>query len=140
MEQICQKVMLDSCVVIELIEKKRVADRLCAALKGKPVSIVLCDVVLKEICRVRGFTAAYVIGSIMKRIRKNVTVSQVSDEQRIIADSVTEQYQICHRGDNMILAICKASNFVLLTFDKMLLKTCEWVGVAAFHPFRAGGI
>lgn len=49
-----QKVVLDSCVIIDLIEKKGLAYRLRSSLRGKSVQIVLCDVVLREIKRVRG--------------------------------------------------------------------------------------
>jgi len=38
------------------------------------------------------------------------------------------------------LSLCQAKDFVLVTFDRMLLKTCSFVGVAAFHPSMVGGI
>ena len=135
-----QKVALDSCVVIDLIEKKGFAGKLRASLKGKSVRLVLCDVVLNEVQRVRGFTSAEVISKISKLVGKKVEVSSIDDNQKILADSITVQYQFCHRGDNLILTLCKAKDFVLLTFDKMLLKACEFVGVATFHPTMAGGI
>ncbi|CAE6485953.1 PIN domain-containing protein [Candidatus Nitrosotenuis uzonensis] len=129
-----QKIALDSCVVIEIIEKQGFAYKLKNSLKGKPVRLVLCDVVLNEVQRVRGFTAAEVISKISGLVGKKVEISSIDDEQKIIAESITAQYQFCHRGDNLILALCKAMDFVLLTFDRMLLKACEFAGVRAFHP------
>jgi len=38
------------------------------------------------------------------------------------------------------LSLCQAKDFVLVTFDKMLLKASQFVGVAAFHPSMVGGI
>lgn len=140
MEQTTQKIVLDSCVVIGLIEKKGLAGRLRASLRGKPACIVLCDVVLSEVQRVRGFAASYVISRISGLVGKKVTVSSVGAGQKALADSITSQYQFCHRGDNLILTLCKAKDFVLLTFDRALLRACEFAGVAAFHPAGAGGI
>jgi len=36
--------------------------------------------------------------------------------------------------------LCQAKDFVLVTFDKMLLKASQFIGVAAFHPSMVGGI
>lgn len=135
-----QKIALDSCVVIEVIEKQGFAHKLKKSLRGRPVSLVLCDVVLNEVQRVRGFASAEVIAKISKLLGKKVEVSSVNGEQKTFADSVTEQYRFCHRGDSLILALCRARDFVLLTFDRMLLKACEFAGVAAFHPGMAGGV
>ena len=49
-----QSIVLDSCVVIDIIEKPKVASRLKTNLRGKPVNIILCDVVLDEVRKVRG--------------------------------------------------------------------------------------
>lgn len=129
-----QKIALDSCVVIEIIEKQGFAYKLKNSLKGKPVRLVVCDVVLNEVQRVRGFTAAEVISKVSRLVGKKVETSSIDDEQKTLADSITAQYQFCHRGDNLILALCKAKDFVLLTFDRMLLKACEFTSVRAFHP------
>lgn len=134
MEQKIQKIALDSCVVIEIIEKQGFAYKLKNSLKGRPVSLVLCDVVLNEVQRVRGFTAAEVITKISKLLGKKVETIPINGEQKDFANSVTEQYQFCHKGDNLILALCWAKDYVLLTFDRMLLKACEFAGVIAFHP------
>ena len=48
-----QNIVLDSCVVIDIIEKPKVASRLKASLRGKSVNIILCDIVLEEVNRVR---------------------------------------------------------------------------------------
>ena len=135
-----QEVVLDSCVVIDLMEKKCLARKIRALLRGKSVKIILCDVVLNEVQKVRRFSVDQIISQITRLVGKNVTVSFTDDNQRAIADSITFQYQMCHNGDNLILALCQTKNYVLLTFDRMLLQTCGFVGVAAFRPDRAGGM
>ena len=132
------QIILDSCVVIDLIEKPKVASRLKAGLRGKSVKIVLCDVVLSEVYRVRGYVPQIVVSKISKILGRTVELSAMEDDDAAVA--ITNQFAICHNGDNKILSLCQARDFVLITFDRMLLKTCQFVGVAAFHPFMAGGI
>ena len=50
-----QSIVLDSCVVIDIIEKPKVASGFKARLKGKPVKIILCDIVLDEVRHVRDY-------------------------------------------------------------------------------------
>jgi predicted nucleic acid-binding protein len=132
------KIALDSCVVIDIIEKPKVASKLKANLRGKSVKIILCDTVLSEVYRVRGYVESFVIGKISKILGREIELSKMESDDS--AKNITNQFQICHNGDNKILSLCQTKDFVLVTFDRMLLKTCEFVGVAAFHPLMAGGI
>ena len=132
------QIALDSCVVINLIEKPKVAIKLKANLRGKSVKIILCEVVLTEVYRIRGYVASFVIAKISKLLGREIELSKMEDNDKAIA--LTNQFAICHNGDNKILSLCQAKNFVLVTFDKMLLKACDFVGVVAFHPLMAGVI
>ena len=135
-----QRIVLDSCVVIDIIEKPKVASRLKSNLRGKPVSIVLCDVVLDEVRHVRGLMPQVIVQKITRLLGKKVQLTAVTAKHQEDAIQLTEQFQICHNGDNKILSLCKAQNFILVTFDKMLLKASQFVGIAVFSPFTAGGI
>ena len=135
-----QSIALDSCVVIDIIEKPKVASGLKANLRGKSVNIVLCDVVLDEVRKVRGLMPHTVVEKITKLLGKKVHLTVVTAEHKEQAHQLTEQFQICHNGDNKILSMCKARDFILVTFDKMLLKASQFVGIAVFSPFTAGGI
>ena len=135
-----QSIALDSCVVIDIIEKPKVASRLKANLRGKPVNIVLCDVVLDEVRKVRGLMPHTVVEKIARLLGKKVKLTAVTAEHEAEAQQLTQQFQICHNGDNKILSMCKARDFILVTFDKMLLKASQFVGIAVFSPFTAGGI
>ena len=133
------QIVLDSCVVIGLFEG-RVSSQLKKCFKGKSISIILCDTVLNEVQRVKGLASTDVMSKVTKILGRNITLSSTSNQEKIRAGSITTQYEICHSGDNKILALCESRNFILLTFDRMLLKACEWIGVIAFHPKNAGGI
>ena len=135
-----QSIALDSCVVIDIIEKPKVASRLKANLRGKAVNIILCDIVLDEVRKVRGLMPHIIVDKITKLLGKKVRLTVVTAEQKEQASQLTEQFQICHNGDNKILSLCKARDFILVTFDKMLLKASQFVGIAVFSPFTAGGI
>jgi len=135
-----QKVALDSCVVIDVIEKPKVAFGLKARLKGKSIKVVLCDVVLNEVSRVRGLSADTIISKISKLLNRTIEIVTVQQQQKDSAKQITNQFQICHNGDNKILSLCQAKDFVLVTFDRMLLKACSFVGVVAFHPSMVRGI
>lgn len=135
-----QKIALDSCVVIDLIEKPGVASGLKARLRGKSISIVLCDVVFQEVQRVRGLDKKTVIEKISKVLGRPIELSEIDEQNKTTANEITNQFQICHNGDNKILSLCQAKDFVLVTFDRMLLKTCEFLGVVGFHPSMVGGI
>ena len=135
-----QKIALDSCVVIDIMEKPGVASKLKARLRGKSIKIILCDVVLGEVRRVRGYLPEKVISKVSTLLGRKVELS-VSDEESISnANQISNQFQICHNGDNKILSLCQAKDFVLVTFDRMLLKASQFIGVAAFHPSMVGGI
>ena len=97
-------------------------------LRGKPVNIILCDVVLDEVRKVRGLLPPVVITKITKLLGKKVQLDTVTAEHKEQALQLTEQFQICHNGDNKILSLCKARDFILVTFDKMLLKASQFVG------------
>ena len=135
-----QSIALDSCVVIDIMEKPKVASGLKARLRGKSVKIILCDVVLDEVRRVRGYLPEKVIARLSSLLGRKIELSEINYSNVTSAKAITEQFQICHNGDNKILSLCQAKNFVLVTFDRMLLKASEFVGVAAFHPSMVGGI
>ena len=135
-----QNVALDSCVVIDIMEKPKVASGLKARLRGKSIKIILCDIVLGEVKRVRGYLPEQIIARLSKLLGRKIELSN-SDESTVDnALDISNQFAICHNGDNKILSLCQAKNFVLVTFDRMLLKTCQFLGVVAFHPKMVGGI
>jgi len=138
-QQTIQKIALDSCVVIDLIEKPTFARRVRKSLKGKSIQIILCDIVLDEVQRVRGYSHKKIVTKISKVLKRPISIVSVNDDEKSYAKEISNQFQICHNGDNKILAICQMKNFILVTFDRMLRKASEFVGIAVFHPLCVGG-
>ena len=135
-----QNIALDSCVVIDIMEKPHSASGLKARLRGKSAKIILCDVVLDEVRRVRGYSSQEIISKVTALLGRKVEVSESDKDIISNADQITNQFQICHNGDNKILSLCQAKDFVLVTSDRMLLKASQFIGVAAFHTSMVGGI
>jgi predicted nucleic acid-binding protein len=135
-----QNIALDSCVVIDIMEKPKVASGLKARLRGKSVKIILCDVVLGEVKRVRGYLPEKIIAKLSLLLGRKIEITSVNEDEISNASQISNQFQICHNGDNKILSLCQAKDFVLVTFDRMLLKASSFLGVAAFHPSLVGGI
>ena len=135
-----QNIALDSCVVIDIIEKPKVASGLKARLRGKSVKIILCDVVLGEVKRVRGYLPEKIIAKLSLLLGRKIEIISINEDELSNASQITNQFQVCHNGDNKILSLCQAKDFVLVTFDRMLLKASQFIGVVAFHPSMVGGI
>lgn len=135
-----QNVALDSCVVIGMIEDPRLGLKIKQGLKGKSVKIVLCDVVLSEVNRVRGYAKEYIISKISKILGRSIALQQTNSQEKEDAQKLSAQFLECHNGDNLILALCKIWNYILVTFDRALLRTSNFVGVIACNPLQVGGI
>ena len=139
-QQMTQTIVLDSCVVIDIMEKPQFARKLRQSLRGKSLNFVLCDVVLSEVKRKRGFLENVVRKRICAIFNRQIITETVSSQQRDTAKKIMYSFQGCHNGDNFILSLCQAKNYILVTLDKMLLQACRVTGVAGFHAMRAGGI
>ncbi len=135
-----QNIALDSCVVISMIEDPRLGLKIKQGLKGKSVKIVLCDIVLSEVNRVRGYAKDYVISKISKILGRSISLQQTNNQEKEDAQKLSAQFLECHNGDNIILALCKIWDYILVTFDRALLRTCNFIGVIAFTPLQTGGI
>jgi len=135
-----QNIAFDSCVVISMIENPRLGLKLKQGLKGKSVKIILCDMVISEVRRVRGYTKEYIISKISKILGRHVELQQTTLQEKEDAQKLSGQFLECHNGDNVILALCKIRDYILVTFDRALLRTCNFVGVIACNPLQAGGI
>ena len=135
-----QNITLDSCVVIGMIEDQRLGLKLKHGLRGKSARIILCDVVISEVNRVRGHARDFIVLKISKILGRQVEIIQTSSQEKEDAKKLSASFMQCHNGDNLILAFCKIRDYILVTFDRALLQTCNFIGVVAFSPLQAGGI
>ena len=134
-----QSIALDTCVVIAMLERPRLARSIRKALRGRCGRVFLPDTVLREVGRVRGHGARFVSGRIARLLGRDISVVVTTPAHRDHARELTSRYAVCHAGDNLIVAVCAALDLTLLTFDRMLLTACSFVGIAAFRPSEMRG-
>ena len=139
-QQITQKIALDSCVVINIIKEPTCIKKIQKALKGKSIQIILCDVVLNEVHRIIKYSHKKIIEKISASLKRKISIVSIGQQEKIQAIQLSNQFHICHNGDNKILAMCAIKNYILVTSDKMLTQTSKFIGVPVFHPFHIGGI
>lgn len=131
---------LDTNVPINLIEKKGFAKKFSKSLRGKKIRVGICDVVLSELKKVRGYSKDFVITKISHILGRPVVVSSLSVYELKIATEKSEKFSTLHRNDDLILAHCFATNSILITCDRKLRHVCDIAGVVAVHPMGAGRI
>lgn len=135
-----QSIALDTCVVIAMLERPGLARSLRSSLRGKRAGVVLPDTVLSEVRRVRGHGARTVLARVERLLGRRVSVAVTGAAHRRHAGEIRSRYAVCHAGDNLIVAVCSSLDLVLVTFDRMLLQACSFVGIAALHPAEMGGL
>ena len=75
-------------------------------------------------------------------IKKSPTEVRFLRDSKLIcnqAEKLKTQFSFCHEPDNRILATAQANDAVLVTRDRGLLNTANFVGVMACTPTNFGG-
>lgn len=130
---------LDSCVIVELLTKTKMASKIRRLFKGKHSRIVLQDVVFREVERLLKIPREKILEKVGLILGKEVYVFPTTDEMKEVAKKMERQYGICHHPDSLILAASKLHSWTLLTFDRNMLRAAEFEGTMAFNPVRLGG-
>ncbi len=127
--------ILDTNVVIDIIEAPSRAQKMRAGIRGKQVRFVVCDTVLRELRRVRRWSADAVLAGLEKVLgRSRVVVSDPPEGLVPYAAELRRRYEMAHNGDVHILAQCRIAGCALLTRDGKMRQVASMVGVLAFHP------
>ena len=74
--------------LIDLIEKPTFARRVRKALAGKSIQVILCDVVLNEVQRVRGFSYKKIIAKISEQLNRKIAIVPVSEQEKLEAKKI----------------------------------------------------
>ncbi|MGI0010897.1 MAG: PIN domain-containing protein [Nitrosopumilaceae archaeon] len=132
-----QIVVLDSCVVIALLRRPRIAYSLMSLFRGKHLRIGLQDIVLSEVHKITGFSTDKIVRKISEALYKMVFVFSTTDAMQEVAKTIEQKYEICHFPDSLILAACQVKSWTLLTVDLNMLRSAEFEGILAFNPAKA---
>lgn len=126
-------VALDSCVIISLMgESKNLIEKIKSTFKKDGTKIILYDVVLSEV--IRKDSVYKVQNRLSELFDYEIETITITKNDIETAKKLSEVHRISHRGDDMILALSKSRNDILITFDRRLIKVCHFLGVRFFNP------
>ena len=127
------KLALDSCVLISILgNNEGIVEKIKNTFDRQYTTAILYDVVLDEIAQ-KGKT-----DQIIKRISElldfEMEVHHITDAEKETAVKLSVDNNISHSGDDMILAMSKSRDTILVTVDKALIRACYLLGVKFFNP------
>ncbi len=134
-----QQVAFDTCTAINVLTCNRYAKRLRKKLRGKPLRIILCDMVVKELQKKR-YNITQVILRIQNALGRSVHVGRMNEQHMAAGEQISARFHTCHTGDNYILAYCRSESIPLITDDRDFRRACNCMGVTAFFASEAGNI
>ena len=127
--------MLDTCVVVDILEQPSTAQKILRAIKSKQVALVVNETVLRELRRIRRWSVEVVSSKLGAIFGNRITVISESPEGLTDrAAKLKHQFELTHNGDVHILAQCRMSGYALITRDRNMRKVASMMGVLAFHP------
>ena len=135
---IMNKTVLDTNVIIDVLEKPGVAETIRCGLRGKSIKLVVCEMVLHELKRVRAWSRQRVVDGLesafgKKRILVSTSPADIKDKARLIR----YKFELAHAGDDCILAQCQMYGWMLLTRDRKMRMIATVLGILAFSPQKA---
>jgi predicted nucleic acid-binding protein len=139
---ICQeRVVLDACVIIELLRRTRLSSRILGFFKGRSARVELQDVVIAEVSRITALSKSQIIHKISNLLHQTMYVFVTTDAIKLEALNLTRIYcYLCHFPDSLILASCKLRSWTLLTLDRNMAGCAELDGIRVFNPHSKRGL
>lgn len=134
-----QMIVLDSCVVIDVLTRPSIAKKILTLFHGKCVRVVLQDVVLTEVHRILRISKEAIIRKISLILRKEPYIFTTNEQMKKTSAEIQQKYGICHFPDSLIVAACKLFSWTLFSFDRNMLQSAGFEGILAFNPLRVGG-
>ena len=127
--------VLDTNVVIDILENRSHSRKLVRAIRGKQVRLVVCETVLRELRRVRKWSEDVVLAGLEEAFgRGRIVVSDPPKDLLTHARELERRYEMAHNGDVHILAQCRMDGCALITRDGNMRQVASMMGVLVFHP------
>ena len=124
-------ILFDSNVHIKNNYNSRILSAFSGKMKRYSASLVLPNIVLREVMKITKISENEVLGKI-SRVYNRVLFSENNNEISLEAKRLETHFFECHRADSIILATAKIMGAVLVTFDRKLLQTAKLEGVQAY--------
>lgn len=127
--------VLDTNVVIDILENRSHNRKMVRAIRGKQVRLVVCETVLRELRRVRKWSEDVVLAGLEEAFgRGRIVVSDPPKDLLTHARELERRYEMAHNGDVHILAQCRMDGCALITRDGNMRQVASMMGVLVFHP------
>ena len=133
-----RNIVLDTCVLVQLSKDHKEVVRFKKMLKGKNVTFIIPDVVVQELYYVAQITKSE-IPKLLSYFGKKIFFDSVKPH-KTSALQISSQFHDSHFSDSQILALCQAKDYILITFDKALLRVSNMINAVAFHPKYSGDL
>ena len=127
--------VLDTNVIIDILENRSHGRRLVRSIRGKQIRLVVCETVLRELRRVRELSKDAVLTDLEKLFgRERIVFSDPPKDLKTHAKELERRYEMAHNGDVHILAQCRMDGCALITRDWNMRQVASMMGVLVFHP------
>jgi len=133
------QILLDSNPWIDYFNGSQKASKLLENVIRHNFTIIIPEIVLFEVSKKIHHGQEKILSWIIK---KTPTEVRFLKDSKLIYNKAKEfesQFSFCHTPDDRILATAQVNDAVLVTRDRGLLNTANFVGVMACTPEKLGG-
>jgi len=100
--------------------------------------VLIPEIVIKELQKIRGISVLEIINHISSILRKKVSILKCNSDIRLAAKEFESKYPLAHFPDSILLAMAQFGGHSILTYDRGLISTAKKVGIRTFTPKREG--
>ena len=103
-------------------------------LGAGPKRIVIPEVVIKELQKIRRISSIEIIHHVSAILRKKVSILKCNSDIRLAAKELESKYPLAHFPDTILLAMALFGGHSILTYDRGLINTAKKIGITTFTP------
>ncbi len=122
--------------LINIFDNPGSCHRAKTGLRKGPKRVVIPEVVIKELQKIRGISVLEIINYISSILRKKVSILKCNSDIRLAAKELESKYPLAHFPDSILLAMAQFGDHSILTYDRGLIDTAKKIGVRTFTPKR----
>ena len=127
-------IIADTNGLISIIDHSGSCYRTKTGLRKGPKRIIIPEVVIKELQKIRGISALQIINQISSILRKKVSILKCNSDIHLAAKELELKYSLSHFPDSILLAMAQFGGHSILTYDRGLINTVKKIGVRTFTP------
>jgi rRNA-processing protein FCF1 len=127
-------IIADTNGLISIIDHPGSCHRAKTGLRKGPKRVIIPEVVIKELQKIRGISVLQIINQVSSILRKKVSILKCNSDIRLAAKELESKYLLAHFPDSVLLAMAQFGDHSILTYDRGLISTAKKIGVKTFTP------